>query len=119
MTHYTQLACYRQVSVEPFSKVSFDLCAIIILICYINISEWYWKCVLHGYALKLAAVVAGLLSAAVVWSEVTFFNKEPVLSLFAQFLNLAKVNYDYLTIEVIANTVKPVLFLKGLQKIKR
>lgn len=55
---------------------------------------------LHGYTLKLAAVAAGLLSAAVVWSEVTFFNKEPVLSLFAQFLSLAKVNYDYFTIEV-------------------
>lgn len=37
---------------------------------------------------------------AVVWSEVTFFNKSPVLSLFAQFLNLAKRNYDYFTIEV-------------------
>jgi hypothetical protein len=47
----------------------------------------------------MAAVVAGLLSAAVVWSEVTFFNKEP-LSLFAKFLNPAKVNYDYFTIEV-------------------
>jgi hypothetical protein len=48
----------------------------------------------------VAAIVAGLLSAAVVWSEVTFFNKQPVLSLFAQFLYLAKVNYDYFTIEV-------------------
>jgi hypothetical protein len=55
--------------------------------------------VLHGYVLKIAAIVAGLLSAAVVWSEVTFFNKEP-LSLFAKFLNPAKVNYDYFTIEV-------------------
>ena len=55
----------------------------------------------HGYVLKFAAVLAGLLSLAVVWSEVTFFNKEPVLSLFAQFLNLAKVHYDYFNIEVI------------------
>lgn len=53
----------------------------------------------HGYALRVAAIVAGLLSAAVVWSEVTFFNKEP-LSLFAKFLNPAKVSYDYFTIEV-------------------
>jgi hypothetical protein len=68
-----------------------------------HVPEWYWKCVLQGYALKLAAVVAGLLSAAVVWSEVTFFNKEPVLSLFAKFLDHAKVNYDYLTIEVSVN----------------
>jgi hypothetical protein len=65
-----------------------------------HISEWYWKCVLQGYAVKVAAIVAGLLSTAVVWSEVTFFNKEPVLSLFAHFLSLAKVNYDYFTIEV-------------------
>ncbi|KAJ4439657.1 LMBR1 domain-containing protein 2 homolog [Periplaneta americana] len=67
--------------------------------------EWYWKCVLHGYVLKLAAIMAGLLSAAVVWSEVTFFNKEPVLSLFAQFLNLARVNYDYFTIEVLSTLI--------------
>jgi len=53
-----------------------------------------------SYVLKVAAVCAGCLSVAVVWSEVTFFNKSPVLSLFAQFLNLAKRNYDYFTIEV-------------------
>jgi len=53
-----------------------------------------------NYVLKAAAICAGCLSVAVVWSEVTFFNKSPVLSLFAQFLNLAKRNYDYFTIEV-------------------
>jgi len=53
-----------------------------------------------SYVLKVAAICAGCLSVAVVWSEVTFFNKSPVLSLFAQFLNLAKRNYDYFTIEV-------------------
>jgi len=52
------------------------------------------------YVLKAAAICAGCLSVAVVWSEVTFFNKSPVLSLFARFLNLAKRNYDYFTIEV-------------------
>lgn len=55
---------------------------------------------MKSYVLKVAAVCAGCLSVAVVWSEVTFFNKSPVLSLFAQFLNLAKRNYDYFTIEV-------------------
>lgn len=65
-----------------------------------KILEWYWKCVIKSYVQKIAAIVAGCLSAAVVWSEVTFFNKSPVLSLFAQFLNLAKENYDYFTIEV-------------------
>lgn len=55
---------------------------------------------MKDYVLKAAAICAGCLSVAVVWSEVTFFNKSPVLSLFAQFLNLAKRNYDYFTIEV-------------------
>lgn len=55
---------------------------------------------MKNYVLKIAAICAGCLSVAVVWSEVTFFNKSPVLSLFAQFLNLAKRNYDYFTIEV-------------------
>lgn len=55
---------------------------------------------MKNYVLKAAAICAGCLSVAVVWSEVTFFNKSPVLSLFAQFLNLAKRNYDYFTIEV-------------------
>lgn len=55
---------------------------------------------MKNYVSKAAAVCAGCLSVAVVWSEVTFFNKLPVLSLFAQFVNLAKKNYDYFTIEV-------------------
>ncbi|XP_049844967.1 LMBR1 domain-containing protein 2 homolog isoform X1 [Schistocerca gregaria] len=67
--------------------------------------EWYWKCVLQNYILKLMAVVTGLLSVAVVWSEVTFFNKEPVLSLFAEFINLAAASYDYATIEVLSTLV--------------
>ena len=43
---------------------------------------------------------AAILSVAVVWSEVTFFNKSQVLSLFALFVNIAKEKYDYFTIEV-------------------
>ncbi|XP_066993636.1 LMBR1 domain-containing protein 2 homolog isoform X2 [Anabrus simplex] len=67
--------------------------------------EWYCKCILHSYLLKLAAIASGLLSAAVVWSEVTFFNKKPVLSLFAQFINLAKADYDYLSIEMVSTAI--------------
>lgn len=44
--------------------------------------------------------MAGILSVAVVWSEVTFFNKSPVLSIFANIVKVSKKNYDYLTIEV-------------------
>lgn len=60
---------------------------------------------LQSYVLKIAAVVCGILSSFVVWSEVTFFNKEPVLSLFANFLNLARVDYDYFTIEVLSTLI--------------
>lgn len=62
--------------------------------------EWYWKCVFSSYVRKLLAIMAGILSVAVVWSEVTFFNKQPVLSIFANIVNVAKVKYDYFTIEV-------------------
>ncbi|XP_076235162.1 LMBR1 domain-containing protein 2 homolog [Calliopsis andreniformis] len=69
---------------------------------YNPVIEWYWKCIIKSYVQKVAAVLAGCLSVAVVWSEVTFFNKSPVLSLFAQFVNLAKNNYDYFTIELLS-----------------
>nr|XP_034187160.1 LMBR1 domain-containing protein 2 homolog [Osmia lignaria] len=72
---------------------------------YNPVIEWYWKCIMKSYVQKIAAVCAGCLSVAVVWSEVTFFNKSPVLSLFAQFLNLAKENYDYFTIELISTLI--------------
>ncbi|XP_072757646.1 LMBR1 domain-containing protein 2 homolog [Anoplolepis gracilipes] len=74
-------------------------------IIYSPVIEWYWKCIVKDYVLKVAAICAGCLSVAVVWSEVTFFNKSPVLSLFAQFLNLAKRNYDYFTIEVLSTLI--------------
>lgn len=70
--------------------------------CYfIALSEWYWKCLLYGYTQKTLAVLAGIFSVAVVWSELTFFNKHPVLSIFAIIVNLTKLNYEYFTIEVI------------------
>lgn len=62
--------------------------------------EWYWQCCVRPPFLKCLAVVTGTLSAMVVWSELTFFNQTPVLSIFARILNVAKYNYDYMTIEV-------------------
>lgn len=55
--------------------------------------EWYWKCLIRGWVLRLLAVSMATFSVIVVWSEVTFFNKYPVLSLFAYFVDLAKRNY--------------------------
>ncbi|KAG7212051.1 hypothetical protein KM043_012407 [Ampulex compressa] len=74
-------------------------------IIYNPIIEWYWKCVIKSYVKKITAICAGCLSVAVVWSEVTFFNKQPVLSLFAQFLNLAIKEYDYFTIELLSTWI--------------
>ncbi|XP_074097485.1 LMBR1 domain-containing protein 2 homolog isoform X2 [Cotesia typhae] len=67
--------------------------------------EWYWNCIIKSHVQKGLAIVAGCLSVAVVWSEVTFFNKDPVLSLFAQFLKLASVKYDYPTIEILSTMI--------------
>lgn len=64
--------------------------------------EWYWKCLIRVWILRAMAVIFTVLSVFVVWSEVTFFNKQPPLSLFAIFVNLAKANYDYFVIEVVS-----------------
>nr|SVE79392.1 EOG090X03B7 [Daphnia magna] len=64
--------------------------------------EWYWKCLLRRYVCQGLAMVLALLSVLVVWSELTFFNASPVLSIFAIFVNLAKEYYDYLSIELVS-----------------
>lgn len=69
---------------------------------YLNsfLTEWYWKCLLRRHVCQGLAMILALLSVLVVWSELTFFNAQPVLSIFAIFVNLAKEYYDYLSIEV-------------------
>jgi len=61
---------------------------------------WYWECVVKTPFLKILAVATALMSIMVVWSEVTFFSVHPVLSIFANILNVAKHSYDFVTIEV-------------------
>ncbi|XP_064088689.1 LMBR1 domain-containing protein 2 homolog [Macrobrachium nipponense] len=65
--------------------------------------EWLWRCRVRGYLLRALAVISALVSVVVVWSELTFFSTSPTLSLFAVFVNLAKANYDYFTIEIISS----------------
>ncbi|XP_077286113.1 LMBR1 domain-containing protein 2 homolog isoform X3 [Arctopsyche grandis] len=72
----------------------------IVRVIYNPVIEWYWECFFKSYFLKLLAICTAILSISVVWSEVTFFNQSPVLSIFANIVNLAKVKYDYLTIEL-------------------
>ncbi|KAF7994945.1 hypothetical protein HCN44_004417 [Aphidius gifuensis] len=67
--------------------------------------EWYWKCLIKNYVQKIIAIIAGFLSGAVVWSEVTFFNKKPVLSLFAIFFNMAADKYNYFIIEILSTII--------------
>uniref|UniRef100_A0A3B3Q7G6 LMBR1 domain containing 2a n=1 Tax=Paramormyrops kingsleyae TaxID=1676925 RepID=A0A3B3Q7G6_9TELE len=62
--------------------------------------EWYWECLLKHWFYRLLAVVLSLFSVAVVWSECTFFSTQPVLSLFAVFIQLAERDYNYLYIEM-------------------
>jgi LMBR1-like membrane protein len=61
---------------------------------------WYWECVVKSPFLKLLAGVTALMSIMVVWSELTFFSSHPVLSIFANILNVAKHSYDFVTIEI-------------------
>lgn len=62
--------------------------------------EWYWECFLKCWFYKLLSVVLTMFSVAVVWSECTFFSTQPVLSLFAVFIQLAEKDYNYLYIEM-------------------
>ncbi len=62
--------------------------------------EWYWECVFRRWCYRVLAVVLCVFSAAVVWSECTFFSTQPVLSLFAVFIQLAERDYNYVYIEV-------------------
>ncbi|CAL8346168.1 unnamed protein product [Lota lota] len=62
--------------------------------------EWYWECVLRRGFYRLAFLVLGVLSLAVVWSECTFFSSQPVLSLFAILIQMAEKQYNYICIEM-------------------
>ncbi|XP_034398147.1 G-protein coupled receptor-associated protein LMBRD2B-like isoform X2 [Cyclopterus lumpus] len=63
--------------------------------------EWYWECVFRQSFYRLLAVLLCLLSAAVVWSECTFFTTHPVLSLFAIFVQMAEKQHNYICIEMV------------------
>ncbi|XP_073199856.1 G-protein coupled receptor-associated protein LMBRD2 isoform X2 [Lepidochelys kempii] len=62
--------------------------------------EWYWECLLRPWFYRILAIVLATFSVIVVWSECTFFSTEPVLSLFAVFIQLAERTYNYIYIEM-------------------
>ncbi|XP_050544432.1 LMBR1 domain-containing protein 2 homolog isoform X2 [Daktulosphaira vitifoliae] len=71
---------------------------------YFNTSkiEWYWWCRIHPTLLRTLAVFTGVLSAIIVWSEITFFSKKPVLSIFALMVEAAQLSNDYVMIQVLS-----------------
>lgn len=64
--------------------------------------NWYWQCMIKLPFMRSMAVVTATLSVMVVWSELTFFNRSPVLSIFANAVNVAKAEHAFLTIEIIS-----------------
>lgn len=62
--------------------------------------EWYIFCLIRPWALKILGVALGFLSIVVIWSEMTFFSTQPVLSIFARCVNAARRYHDYFTLEV-------------------
>ncbi|KAM7363978.1 LMBR1 domain-containing protein 2 homolog isoform 1-T1 [Cochliomyia hominivorax] len=72
--------------------------------------HWYWSCMIRAPVLKGLCVLTAFMSGMVVWSELTFFQRSPVLSIFANVINVAKHSYDFFTIEVFSMIVLCYLF---------
>uniref|UniRef100_A0A1A9WY80 LMBR1 domain-containing protein 2 homolog n=1 Tax=Glossina brevipalpis TaxID=37001 RepID=A0A1A9WY80_9MUSC len=77
---------------------------------YSPVLHWYWACLLKYPFLKTLCVLTAFMSGMVVWSELTFFQRRPVLSVFANIINVAKHSYDFLTIEMLSMIVLCYLF---------
>ncbi|XP_052856041.1 LMBR1 domain-containing protein 2 homolog [Drosophila gunungcola] len=73
--------------------------------CYSATVQWYWECLLRAPFLKTMCILTATMSAMVVWSELTFFSRHPVLSIFANVIYVAKESYDFFTIEVFSMVV--------------
>ncbi|KAK2554648.1 G-protein coupled receptor-associated protein LMBRD2 [Acropora cervicornis] len=64
-----------------------------------SVLEWYWRVWMYPWLLRITAVLLFLLSITLVWSEVTFFNVQPVLSIYAQMIRAASDGYYYFYVE--------------------
>lgn len=72
--------------------------------------EWYWKCLVRVWIFRAVGFVAALLSAAVVWSEMTFpiAGFAPRLSIFAYFVDSfeSSQQYFYLEVSIMLNSIR-------------
>ena len=60
---------------------------------------------MYPWLLRITAVLLFLLSITLVWSEVTFFNVQPVLSIYAQMIRAASGGYYYFYVEVCVQNI--------------
>ncbi len=67
--------------------------------------EWFYYCIFKKYLMELISILLTIVTIIVIWSEMTFFNKKPVLSIFALFLNSARISYNYFSIEVLLEII--------------
>ncbi|EDW66521.1 LMBR1 domain-containing protein 2 homolog [Drosophila virilis] len=74
-------------------------------ICCSATIQWYWECLFKAPFLKALCVLTATMSAMVVWSELTFFSRHPVLSIFANVINVANASNDFFTIELFSMVV--------------
>lgn len=77
---------------------------------YSPVLHWYWACIMRAPFLKGLCIITAIMSGMVVWSELTFFQRRPVLSIFANVINVAKNGNDFFTIEVFSMLVLCYLF---------
>ena len=62
--------------------------------------EWYTFCIIRPWALRIVGISLAVISVLVIWSEMTFFSTNPVLSIFARCVNTIRNHNDYFTLEV-------------------
>ncbi|KAF6778543.1 hypothetical protein AHF37_01774 [Paragonimus kellicotti] len=62
--------------------------------------QWYWRCYLRMWLLRVLAVVLSLFSLIMVWSECTFSVRTPTLSLVALLLKAEAKERDYFLLEL-------------------
>lgn len=64
--------------------------------------EWHWHLRIRPVLLKAASVICAALSLLIVWSEMTYQNVNPILSVIGLLVQLARQNVSYGAIEAIS-----------------
>lgn len=65
-------------------------------------TKWLWEIVVKPWFFRILSVLLLILSVFLVWSEITFFSTDPVLSIFALLIKVSKQDYLFMAIEVVS-----------------